>query len=308
MIPPAGCMVLRSLIPSVPYPGTAFVGREHLETAPPHDAWPAHQHGGSVEPRHVRGTRPSAAQPAALMRKAGGKRNEDRRQEGCTQDVRSPPRLQPSASEPSAVPPAATFAATTTAAAENDHGRFVASSPGSGKQDQNQNQAKGDDTQAKERAALGEDDGQRTPNLRTCEGQPTVPGTDVREASGGFRDQDSAEAVSKVAQDAPGATASGGAETELTRARGSGGLTGVPHNVAHRATNVAPSSSDATATRHHSQRGGARAAPDSAVRDNWGSVFVVGGGRRRRRPPVMHTFVSLKSTTVLSLPLLLLLL
>lgn len=56
---------------------------------------------------------------------------------------------------------------------------------------------------------------------------------------------------------------------------------------------AAPTSSSIT---HRSDHHGGRSASDSAVRDNWGSVFIVGGGRRRRRPPVRQKSADAEET------------
>jgi len=62
---------------------------------------------------------------------------------------------------------------------------------------------------------------------------------------------------------------------------------------------TAPPDIDAAANRLLYDRRGWRAPPapeTCAVRDNWGSVFVVGGGRRRRRPPAKQRSAEMEET------------
>lgn len=226
---------------------------------------------------------PAAAEPAPSG-KDSSTGQEEKAREYSAQDVRSPPRLQqPSTFGPPAVGTAAAAAAashvTTAAVAEPDHGRLKAT-PLENEQEQCPHRLKADGLQIKE-DALGVN-GRGGPDRKARQEQPAVLSSLSREEYGGPAN----------ASAAPGA-ADGVSVTERLRLRDPSGLCSVP-NKSNRSANVASHASGATtggAQHHpHSQRDSGRAAPDSnAVRDNWGSVFVVGGGRRRRRPPVMHT-------------------
>lgn len=264
------------------------MGRDSLETAPSHDhAWSTRQParsnhpdpGDFVERRGASRTLPAAAQPATSCEESGVRTGKEA-QEFSAHDVRSPPRLQPSSFGPAAVGAEAAAPATTVAVAKADQGRFVSSSLGSG-----QAQVKGDGDQAKEHHPFGED-GQSVPDRKASQGQPAVPCSLFGEEGDECSDRDSGEGVPRRAQPevAPGAV--GGGKTVRVSPRKWSGLYGVPTKASNMATKTPPSPSGTTAVPHHNQRGGGWAAADSAVRDNWGSVFVVGGGRRRRRPPV----------------------
>lgn len=293
----------------MPCLGTAFVGRERLvhgsvppansppasETAPSHDdAWSTRRPvcsnlvhpGGFLERRGVNRASPTAAGPAPSCCKGSSgirKEEEEEAQEVSSQDVLSPPRLQPFTFGPAAVGIAATTAALAPTAAVGgaDRGRFIPSTMDN-EQDQHPNRAKVGSAQIEE-DSFGED-GHGTADRKTCQGQPAAPKSLFREGDGGFHDRGSGEAAGT-----PAGAGAGAGGTERIRPSEPDGIYSVPNRVSNGTVNdAAPPRSRTTGAQHHNQRGGGRVPPDSAVRDNWGSVFVVGGGRQRRRPPVMH--------------------
>eukprot|EP00903_Cladosiphon_okamuranus_P009476 g9030.t1 len=262
--------------------GTEFVGRERLETAPSHgDARLAQNpvsstHTGNFggECYSANGEFPAAPEPTPSSR-SGGMPRAAGAPDVAAQGVRSPPRLPQSAIGPLTVGTAAVAPVTTAAGAETNQERSGISSDGR-KRHQYRSQVKGDVGQVAERP-LGQH-GRDPPDLKTFREHSAVPRSDsyVREA-------------------APNTSQAGACDaTEYTNPRQPDRFCGdgVPKNTSNSGANVASSfpSSMTTCTQHQhrniNQRGGGRAAPDRAIRDNWGSVFVVGGGRRRRRPPV----------------------
>lgn len=270
----AACVTLRLLPHLISCSGTELVGRERLETAPSHDdAWSTHRPVsgnnavGNIGGRcGVHRTFPATAEPNPSC-EGSGARKEEEAPDVSAQDVRSPPRLQPSTFAQPAVGTAAAAAVLTAAVAEPDHPGLVVSSLGN-----EPNRLVGAGALIKQHA-LGED-GHGTPDGKAKGG-------------GVFCDRVSSQGASATAQ-AAGAL---GAEAEHIRVREPSSFGGIPHKVSNRAANIPPLPSGTTGAQHqhhNSQRGlGRGAALDNAIRDNWGSVFVVGGGRRRRRPPVI---------------------
>lgn len=265
------------------------MGRERLETAPSHDdAWSTHQ---PVSTNHAVGhfgdrggvhRTLSATTKQPPSREGSSTKTEEEAQDVCAQDVRSPPRLQPSSFGQPTVSIAATAAATTAAVAEPDRESLVASSLGN------------EQTRLKEDGgritgyAPGKD-GRGTIDREVGEGQPTVSTRLSWKEGSGFCGRDSDQGAPAIPAQAAGAS---GGETEPIRPREPKGFYNGPHKVSGRAPNVALPTPETITTgaerQHDNQRGSGRAAPDNAIRDNWGSVFVVGGGRRRRRPPVIN--------------------
>lgn len=284
--------------------GTAFVGRKHLvegrvpaaaEAALSHDdAWSTHRlvgsnHAGDFGERRCEPRRLSAAAGPSPSCKGGGVGREEEAPGDTAQYVRSPPRFQPPASAPPAVCPRAAASAATAVGDEARHSCSTASSRDN-EQHGHPSRLRGDGVQTKERG-FGEDE-QSQSDRKACQGQPATAKSHLQEEDDGFCNRASGQAAPRTAQAAAASGPAGAAETERARPREANGFY-ISSNKGSRAASVAPPAPSRTTTtvkRHH-QGGGGRAEPDCAVRDNWGSVFVVGGGRRKRRPPVMQNLL-----------------